>query len=788
MYQEEQPQYRKQQIERQQELYQQYQQQEKRQQRQKNIEKDKKNELKLHLKSVESKQQEKQRLNISTFLNLNPNSNDNNNMNSNMKSNMNSNMNNNNNNNNNNNKRQKIDNEERSLQQKPKINIRDILDKNDNNSISKWNQDFDTSCEGEMYENNYNNNNSYNDNNYNNNYNNHNNNDYGYDNNYDNNNNNNDNNNNYDSYSIWIEKQQEKARAKATEKEKEHEWIDTSQLWGIKDNKANLNREVKSTGYTGYTGHGWNTQMQALKEKKLATRLLHQNTVGSLQDGNNVNINSINNNNSYNNNNDDHISSNDVSDVYDPSGLDQGYNLKYLSNVSGREGESSSVTVKPKSGAFDVNQFIAKNRAVNNGMHNNNNNNNNKNDSNNSNSNNKNEKLNDKEKKLKDEKTKNEKLLFNLRAAAEFRGDSNKSVLAISESLEGVSIDSLLIQVLKFDLNKLSISNNNYDDHNNRNKNNNNNNNNDNGNKISKEVEKEVELCQVPFRFLHEDQYIESFHPLLIEEVKAALDGHVQGTNDRNDRNYNNNNNNNNRNSSSRNNNNNNNNNNINNNFGKNLSIHCLKALSVSTRQQRGTVENIFNSSADALLNGKEKKEKKEIKEKKNKEKKEKTDLNSTSVTSSSTNSSSSFSFSSFSLLEMRVVKASLREVESVLNPIKNEDNDEYGTKNDETNTQLIDGHSKSSSSSIATFSSNSSSSSTSSSLNSTYISKTYLDLQKDDLVLILKKKTIIPKGYLFYFYSFILTFRISILVTLAFTVRIFSKYIFLFHIDYRNT
>ena len=112
-----------------------------------------------------------------------------------------------------------------------------------------------------------------------------------------------------------------------------------------------------------------------------------------------------------------------------------------------------------------------------------------------------------------------------------------------------------------------------------------------------------------------------------------------------------------------------------------------------------------------------------------------------------------SFFFSKL-ILNHLFVKASLREVESVLNPIKNEDNDEYGTKNDETNTQLIDGHSKSSSSSssIATFSSNSSSSSTSSSLNSTYISKTYLDLQKDDLVLILKKKTIIPKGYFFYF------------------------------------
>jgi hypothetical protein len=35
------------------------------------------------------------------------------------------------------------------------------------------------------------------------------------------------------------------------------------------------------------------------------------------------------------------------------------------------------------------------------------------------------------------------------------------------------------------------------------------------------------ELLQVPYRFLHEDQYIESFHPLLIEGVQAALANHI---------------------------------------------------------------------------------------------------------------------------------------------------------------------------------------------------------------------------------------------------------------------
>ena len=39
-----------------------------------------------------------------------------------------------------------------------------------------------------------------------------------------------------------------------------------------------------------------------------------------------------------------------------------------------------------------------------------------------------------------------------------------------------------------------------------------------------------VALEKVPLRFVREDQYIDAFHPLLVEEVKAALEGEINGT------------------------------------------------------------------------------------------------------------------------------------------------------------------------------------------------------------------------------------------------------------------
>jgi hypothetical protein len=145
---------------------------------------------------------------------------------------------------------------------------------------------------------------------------------------------------------------------------------------------------------------------------------------------------------------------------------------------------------------------------------------------------------------IKKQKEIHDGLLQRLRSAAGYRESSllKTSVLAISDSLEGVSVDSLLSQVLKFDLLALYMR----------------------GMEDKKGGNDEDELSPVPCRFLHEDQYIESFHPLLIEEVKAALANHVvedsYGERNRGGR------------------------------FEvKNLSIHGLRVLTITQRKQRGT-------------------------------------------------------------------------------------------------------------------------------------------------------------------------------------------------------
>lgn len=90
-------------------------------------------------------------------------------------------------------------------------------------------------------------------------------------------------------------------------------------------------------------------------------------------------------------------------------------------------------------------------------------------------------------------------------------GDSR----TIAESLAAVNIDSLFVQVLGFSLD--AIYRDSAED----------------GGKPAGETEASdgaaAALQQVPIRFLHEDQYISTFRPLMLEEVKAAIGAQLTG-------------------------------------------------------------------------------------------------------------------------------------------------------------------------------------------------------------------------------------------------------------------
>ena len=525
---------------------------------------------------------------------------------------------------------------------KRKINVRDILDKKDNEAITSYN------------------------NNYYNNYANDNNGGYG-----------------NNQRSLGRDTTSSSSSDFWTD-EREQEWMEGKKE-KVKFDHNSLT--CSKSGYVGYTGNGWNTQMQELKEKKMAARLHHQSVSTSAVSGKIPNpVKSPTSNSGVSDarvpgklHDSGYTEKHELSTNYnyeefgskvcDPTGLDEGFHPKYLEGLSGVEGDSGGKVVGTVRGVFDVDQFIAaaetkkkkkerekekENREIDTSIK----------------SDGKSQKEKDREKKILAEKKMHENLLQRLRAAAQY-STTQLSAKAISESLESVSIDSLLSQVLRFNLSDLSDS------------------------KVDPRSVptgsggSEI-LPEVPYRFLHEDQYIEFFHPLLIEEVKAALENSIisdaqnNGNGDRNG----------NRNGRERDNR-----DRGRNDKNKTLTVHALKILSVSERLQKGEGEIIIPFGNDE-----------------NKKKKK-----------------------SLQLLEIRIGKASYKEIDAHLN-LKDT------TASQNSNHENDDDYRHSSSSS---------SSSSSTSFSATSISGSYLDLQKDDLVLILKKKSSIPPGIDFFLFPF---------------------------------
>jgi hypothetical protein len=475
--------------------------------------------------------------------------------------------------------------------------------------------------------------------------------------------------------------------------QREQEWLEGGQ-WGKRE-KINGGEHGRTgsgsgsgsgTGYVGYSGHGWNTQMQELKEKKLAARLLHQTAAGLPETtatsgvaGESVRRRVKASEGGGRGGHDRFHCEGTESTVYDPNGLDEGFDPQYLRGLSGVEGEASTVQVRAVSGVFDVDQFIAtavskKKRGGQDAS------------------------LavldtdgkvvvdKEKEKKQMENKKIHDGLLQRLRAAAEYRENSSTqlSAKAISESLESVSIDSLLGQVLRFNLSQLSALAHTSNPQNP-------------GPGSSKDSE---ELVQVPYRFLHEEQYIEYFHPLLIEEVKASLETNILGDgqnhgNRRGGRND------------------------------KNFTVHCLKVMSVTERVQRGSVSvgTGVGGGGDLLSPSGEDKKKKRAPP----------------------------------LLEIRVAKASYRDAEAHMYP---KDSSETTS-----NTTFNGGKSPKVASEAPKYPS-------SSSFSVSSVSSAYMDFQKDDLVLILKKKSFVPIGNT-------VSLSLSIFFLISTSVSIFHFYVY---------
>jgi hypothetical protein len=474
--------------------------------------------------------------------------------------------------------------------------------------------------------------------------------------------------------------------------QREQEWVEGGQ-WGKRE-KINGGEQGRTgsgsgsgTGYVGYSGHGWNTQMQELKEKKLAARLLHQTAAGLPETtatsgvaGESARRRVKASEGGGRGGHDRFHCEGTESTVYDPNGLDEGFDPQYLRGLSGVEGEASTVQVRAVSGVFDVDQFIA--TAVS-----------------------KKKKGGqdaslavldtdgkvvvdrEKEKKQMENKKIHDGLLQRLRAAAEYRENSSTqlSAKAISESLESVSIDSLLGQVLRFNLSQLSALAHTSNPQNP-------------GPGSSKDSE---ELIQVPYRFLHEEQYIEYFHPLLIEEVKASLETNILGDgqnhgNRRGGR------------------------------SDKNFTVHCLKVMSVAERAQRGSVSvgTGVSGSGDLLSPSGDDKKKKRAPP----------------------------------LLEIRVAKASYRDAEAHMYPKDSSDAASNTTSNGGKAPKVASEAPKYPSSSSFSVSS---------------VSSAYMDFQKDDLVLILKKKSFVPIGN-----SLSLYLSLSLIFFISASISIFHFYL----------
>ena len=422
------------------------------------------------------------------------------------------------------------------------------------------------------------------------------------------------------------------------------------------------NESIKR-GYVGYSGSGWSSQMQELKEKKMAARLLHQN--GAVTTGSTGPSSSgiHGRNDDFNSHVSDYGHDRDDTGISKSYGLDKGFHPKYLRGLSGVEGEVSSVVVKPVRGVFDVDQFIATAGAK--------------------------KKWEDnlqlldgdgkvvidkeKEKKLMEDKKIHDGLLQRLRAAAEYRSNSSSMLSAkqLSESLESVSIDSLLSQVLRFDLSGLSAlaPTSNFQ----------------NLKSSTGSNPGPQELVQIPYRFLHEEQYIEYFHPLLIEEVKAALETNIQNDSQSNG-------------------------NKRGGRFEKNITVHGFKVLSVKERIQKSSNENtvpiLDNNSNNNNINKDKEKDKDKTKKKQ------------------------------INLLEIRVIKSTYKEIETHYYPKIPTNNSTSHSQDDKNSAKnvlknVLEAPKYPSSSSFSASS----------------ISSAYMDLQKEDLVLILKRKSYIPLG-----------------------------------------
>lgn len=180
-----------------------------------------------------------------------------------------------------------------------------------------------------------------------------------------------------------------------------------------------FSRGKKESGWNGVNvGKHWNSQMELLKQKRDNARLLHANTALEKKDigiGDNTQ---------------------QVEGAYE-------YDPQLLKGLSGVEGDTSVVDFKPLKGVFDVQLFIETSASNRKGKENI--------DSNIEDG--------DKQSDVKKQKEIHDGLLQRLRSAAGYRESSllKTSVLAISDSLEGVSVDSLLSQVLQFDLSALYL-------------------------------------------------------------------------------------------------------------------------------------------------------------------------------------------------------------------------------------------------------------------------------------------------------------------------------------------
>lgn len=109
-----------------------------------------------------------------------------------------------------------------------------------------------------------------------------------------------------------------------------------------------------------------------------------------------------------------------------------------------------------------------------------------------------------------------------IKAAYQNSGASGSNAKSVAESLADVNIDPLLATVLSFRLAVICAEAEDGDD--------------GPGSKAAPEQEEgevvPAQLPQVPIRFLHEDHYVSTFRPLLMEEAKAAIGAHLLGASD----------------------------------------------------------------------------------------------------------------------------------------------------------------------------------------------------------------------------------------------------------------